>query len=220
MKPFKFLLCIFAVIIMFSVPLLPVERKATAATARYARADSDDVYFCLSDDLSSARFKIPYTYCVEILANDGDWYYVKYAENADPYEELYGYCLKDSLTPVTEPPENIYLHMPVNLPFSPSDPVDSMPALGAHDVTVAFYGSITNGATVYHYIGYKGDFGYTKMDIGDYPLNDIPQPLQPTSGTKRKIDAKWIAFLVILAVAAAAVLALYFTGRKRRFNAQ
>lgn len=217
MKTFKILLCGFAVFLIFSSPYLPVERHASAITARYARADSDEIYFCESDDLATARFIIPYTYCVEIISDKGDWYYVKYAEDAEPYQELRGYCLKEHLTPVAEPPENIYLYLPVQLPFQPSNSVESLPTLGARDVTVAYYGSFKTGAITCHYVGYKGDFGYTDIEIEDYPLNEIPKPAQPAS-SKRKLDAKWISFLVILTVAAAAVITLYFTGKKRRFT--
>jgi len=114
---------------------------ARAAAPRYARADARDVYFCERKDLNYALFTIPYTYCVEILSTDGDWYYVKYAEDGNLYRALYGYCKADNLTPLDTPPENIYLNMPVTVTFKPDPQVGSLPVLGELNVTVAFYGT-------------------------------------------------------------------------------
>ena len=62
--------------------IVPNTVKAYAAVIpRYARADARDIYFCERKDLNYALFTIPYTYCVEILSTDGEWYYVKYAED-------------------------------------------------------------------------------------------------------------------------------------------
>ena len=220
MKPFKSLLCLSAVIILFAAVFTPVEKIASAATVRYARADDENVYFCKSNDLSSALFRIPYSYCVEIISTEGEWYYVKYAENVEPYEALYGYCLKGHLTPVEVPPENIYLNLPVKVTYRPDTAVGSLPTLGAQDVIAAFYGSYKSGATNYSYVGYKGQFGYIDVDIGinDYPHNEIPNEPEEISKGGSRSNAKVITMVVLAGLAAATLIVLYFASRKRTFK--
>lgn len=219
MKPFKVLVCcLFTAIILIGA--LPPTETASAVSARYARADAKDIYFCERKDLNYALFTIPYTYCVEILSTDGDWYYVKYGEDAGLYKSLYGYCLSRDLTPVEEPPENIYLNMPVTVTYKTDAPTGSLPVLSELNVTAAFYGTYYSGATAYSYVLYDGKFGYIYGANDNYPLNDIPEPEpvpEQTSG-KSGGDKKLIIALALTAVAAATLIILYLTGRKRYFK--
>ena len=82
MKVIKLICCLAAVLLLCT----PSPKIAFAEEGEYARADSRYVYFCTQRDLSTAIFTIPYTYCVKILNEDGDWYYVSYAENTGLYE--------------------------------------------------------------------------------------------------------------------------------------
>ena len=220
MKLFKTLVCCLFSALIFTGISPSSSITASAVGARYARADAKDIYFCERKDLSYALFTIPYTYCVEILSADGDWYYVKYGEDASLYKALYGYCLKSNLTPIDEPPENIYLNRPVTVKFRPDAPSGSLPVLGEIDVTVAFYGTYYSGATAYSYVLYNGEFGYIYGANDDYPLNEIPEPEPPTEQTVsgNKPNAKLITVLVLTAVAGAALIILYLTGRKRYFK--
>lgn len=216
MRTAKYLvLCLFILTVIFS-PFRAIRTEAAAY--KYARADQKDVYFCERKDLKYALFTIPYTYCVEILSNDGEWYYVKYAEDNGMYRALYGYCLHAGLTPVNEPPENIYLNMPVTVTFKVEDSVGSLPVLGELNVTAAFYGTYYSGASAYAYVLYDGDFGYVYGAHDDYPLNVIPddQPTTPAPEPESG-DNKLIIGLALAGVAAAALIILYFTGKRSRY---
>ena len=219
MKKLKSLIvCLLATAIL--IPFASFKSNgAHAATARYARADAKDIYFCERRDLNYALFTIPYTYCVEILGAEGEWYYVKYAEDSAMYKALYGYCLKEHLTPVDKPPENIYLNMPVTVTFRTDMPEGSLPVLGEMNVTAAFYGTYYSGATAYSYVLYDGKFGYIYGANDDYPLNEIPSDVNQDGQTgKGKPNTKLITVLILVAIASATLIVLYLTGRRKYYK--
>ena len=219
MKPFKVLICCLLAALIFAV--VPTKSfDARALTARYARADAKDIYFCERKDLNYALFTIPYTYCVEILSTDGEWYYVKYAEDGYLYKALYGYCLSTNLTPVEEPPNNVYLNMPVTVTFRTDTPVGSLPVLAEMNVTAAFYGTYYSGATAYSYVLYDGKFGYIYGANDNYPLNEIPveTPADEPPATESKSNTKIITVLALTGLAAVTLIVLYLTGRRKYFK--
>ena len=220
MKAVKTIICCLMAALIFVI--VPNTVKAYAAVIpRYARADARDIYFCERKDLNYALFTIPYTYCVEILSTDGEWYYVKYAEDNSPYRALYGYCLNANLTPVDEPPENVYLNMPVTVTFKTDAPTGSLPVLNELNVTAAFYGTYYAGATAYSYVYYDGTFGYIYGAHGNYPLNEIPKDEPPAVDEPPAgggADNKLIIGIALAGVAAAALVILYFSGRKKYFR--
>ena len=219
MKALKLLLCCILTATILTA-FAPIKTSyASAATARYARADAKDIYFCERRDLNYALFTIPYTYCVEILSTDGEWYYVKYAEDAYLYKALYGYCLSANLTPVDEPPANIYLNMPVTVTFRTDTPVGSLPVLGEMNVTAAFYGTYYSGATAYSYVLYDGQFGYIYGANDNYPLNEIPvDPPAEEPKVSDSSNTKLITVLALTGLAAVTLIILYLTGRKKYFK--
>ena len=217
MKPIKSLLCcLLAVLSLAAAHFIP-SVSAHAEMAVYARADSRYVYFCERKDTNYALFAIPYTYCVEVLATEGDWYYVKYAEDLYPYKARRGYCLRENLTIVSEPPENIYLNMSVTVTFRPDSPAGSLPVLSDMNVTAAFYGTFY-ADTEYSYVLYNDQFGYIYGANDDYPLNEIPVEVPSTPSGEKSKNGKLIIILSISGIAIATVLVLYFTGRKRYFK--
>lgn len=221
MKPFKAIMCclLTAFILTSAFSLTLSQPYARGATARYARADAKDIYFCKEKNSDTALFTIPYTYCVEILSVDGDWYHVQYADNTSFYQSLRGFCLRKNLTPVDEPPENVYLNMPVTVTFRPDAPTGSLPVLNELNVTAAFYGTYYSGATAYSYVLYDGQFGYIYGANDDYPLNEIPQPDPPSDNNSNGgSNAKIITVLALTGVAAAALVILYLTSRKKYFK--
>lgn len=214
-----FVLCLFIIASMLLPYAVSMQHRAEAAAIKYARADRKDVYFCERKDLKFSLFTIPYTYCVEILSDDGEWYYVKYAEDNDMYQAMYGYCLHEGLTPVKEPPENIYLNMPITVTFKADTVVGSLPVLGELKVTAAFYGTYYSGASAYSYVLYDGSFGYVYGANDNYPLNEIPEPDDDASAKPEPDggDNKLLIGLALAGVAAAALIILYFTGRRSRY---
>ena len=102
--------------------------------AAYARANSRTAYFCTDADLSTGIFAVPYTYCVEILGEEGEWYRVKYAEDYGIYRALYGYVLKSDFTPLEQAPQTVYLYKSVSVTFSQDQPSGNLPVID--DITV------------------------------------------------------------------------------------
>ena len=218
MKRAKLLLCcLAAAIICFALPPAKGYTFAESKSAVYARADAADIYFCREMDLSTALFAVPYTYCVQIISSEGEWYFVRYADDAGEYRAVEGYCLKENLTPVDEPPENIYLHMTVPLNLSPYAPSGgSFPVSNTLTVSAAFYGSYYMGGAEYSCLAY-GDGFYYQLGVDDYPLNEIPAPPESPTPKSKSSNAKLIIALALCALAAAALIILYLTGRKKRF---
>lgn len=203
-----------AVISVFSAR--PAHIAAAGESSRLARADSRSVYFCDEMDDGAARFAIPYTYCVRVLETVDGWYRVKYAEDVGEYRALYGYCRKTGLTEIAEPPENVFLNMTVSVKFS-QEPIDpSLPAFSGVTVEAAYYGAYYLDGAAYSYVLYGGEFAYVVGANDGYPLNEIPQKPAPSSG--KGADVKLILVISLIAVAAAALLILYFTGKTAKFK--
>ena len=214
MKLLKALLCLLLALVAMPAP----NHSARAATdgREYARADTRNAYFCSEKDIEKALFAVPYTYCVEILAEDGDWYFVRYAQDTGLYKALTGFCLKEGLTRVDDPPENLYLDYPVTVTYSAgTSPDDSLPTLGQISVTAAYYGVYYRGAAAYSYVLYNGDFGYIAGAHDDYPLNEIPQPT-PVTPDNSDNSARLITAIIITVLAAAAIVVLFFTGKRKK----
>ena len=214
------LLTLLIIVLIAEAPFLaPVAGRAETEAYGFAQANTKEVYFCEKKDLDFALFTIPYTYCVEILAQDGDWYRVKYADDNPPYCALYGYCRTENLTPLTLPPENIYLNMPVTVTFKPDIPSTSLPVLGELNVTAAFYGNRYLGNEDYSYVCYEGSFGYIYGSNDDYPLNELVVIAKEPDPEKKEVNTTLIIALVLAGLAAAALLILYFTrGRKNTIS--
>ncbi|MDE7330131.1 MAG: hypothetical protein K2N30_03405 [Clostridia bacterium] len=190
---------------------------ASAAAKRYAYADDGSaVYFCAEKSTDSALFIIPETYCVEILAEEGIWYYVKYAQDDGLYRAKYGYCLKAEVTPLDEPPENVYLNYPVTVKFR-TDEINSMlPALEI-EMTAAYYGEYVSGKTTLSYVYCAEKFGYVPLTVDAYPKNELQKPTVGGDVKPAETDssATWIAVAVISGVALIAIIALYFSSKKK-----
>ena len=190
---------------------------ARAATPRYAYADmGSEVYFCTGKSAESAVFIIPQTYCVEILAEEGVWYYVKYGEDNGNYRAVYGYCLKTELVAVDEPLENLYLNLPINVTFHTDEIGSLLPPLQI-TVSAAYYGEYLLGKTKLAYVLCNDKFGYVPQTVTDYPLNELPKPV---GGGDIKVpeendNSTLITVIVITVAAAAAVVVLYFSSKRR-----
>ena len=184
--------------------------------AAYARANSRTAYFCTDADLSTGIFAVPYTYCVEILGEEGEWYRVKYAEDYGIYRALYGYVLKSDFTPLEQAPQTVYLYKSVSVTFSQDQPSGNLPVIDDITVTAAFYGSYYSGAAGYSYVLYDGSFGYIAGANEDYPLilPEKDEKDEPQKGTASA--ATIVTFCAIGALAVLAAVIVAFSGKKGR----
>lgn len=218
MKVLKAALClIFAFYIFMPAP----TRYARADDGRkYAVAISRYVYLCEEMDTASDRFAIPFSYCVEIKKEYDDWYFVSYAKDEGIYNTVNGYCKKDDLLEVDEPPQNAYLYYPLEIILH-STPQDSVLPDLQITVTVPFYGNYYKGAAAYVCVLYNGKFGYVEGEIDDYETNELPSaptftPTAPTGTTDG--NAKVITAFVIISIAVVAIAILIFTGKRSRIK--
>ena len=219
MKVLKAILCL-----CFSL-ILPITARPLSARAdegrKYAVATSRYVYLCEEMDPNSDCFAIPYSYCVEIKKEYDDWYFVSYARDEGIYASINGYCKKDDLVKVDEPPQNEYLYYPLEVILHSATQADSsLPDLQTV-VTVPFYGNYYRGAAAYKCVLYNGEFGYIEGEIDDYETNELPtvSTFSPSAPPEDKeSNAKLIVALVIIAIAAVAVVVLIATGRRKKIR--
>ncbi len=188
----------------------------TQTLSSYARATSREAYFCTSADLATGIFAVPYTYCVEILSEDGDWYRVKYAEDYGIYRAVYGYVQKSDFEVLSEAPQTVYLYKSVSVTFSQDAPAGNLPVIDDITVTAAFYGSYYSGAAGYSYVLCDDSFGYIVGANEDYPLilpeddaADTEDDAQPNN------SVTVVAAVVIGALALLALALLVLSGKKR-----
>lgn len=219
MKVLKALLCL----IISSISLFPSSPVTARAESgrKYAVAISRYVYLCEEMDLNSDCFAIPYSYCVEIKKEYDDWYFVSYARDEGIYSMVNGYCKKDDLMIVDVPPQNAYLYYPLEVILHSTPESDgSLPDLETV-VTVPFYGNYYRGATAYKCVLYNGKFAYIEGEIDNYETNELPSaPTFSTTvtPTRNESNSKWITFLIIAALAVAAIVILLVTGKRKKIK--
>lgn len=214
MKRLIILLLIIACIASSGAPYAP----ANADSYRYARANVKTAYFFTDKDISSSLFAVPYTYCIEILRDEGDWYYARYGADEGIYRTIYGYCRKSDFDVVDGTPTVTYLYKSVTVTYSTGDDTGSLPVLNEINVEAAFYGTYYSGATAYSYVYCQGSFGYITGANDDYPLNlpdDEGGADEPPPEEEEGMNVGLISALVICALAAAAIAMLYFTTRRK-----
>lgn len=214
----KILKSVILPVLIIMIFLFPARSSAARAlTCRYAYADlGSAAYFCTEKSADSAVFIIPQTYCVEILAEEGEWYYVKYAEDSGIYRAAYGYCLKSELIPTNEPLENMYLNLPINVTFRTDEINSLLPPLQIV-ITAAYYGEYMLGKTKLSYVYCNDKFGYVAQTVTDYPLNELPKPAtgddikEPENGNNSTL----VTAVVITVAAVVAIAFLYFSSKRR-----
>lgn len=224
-------LLIFLLIIIFAAAYSPsyaaVAEESVSAT--YARATGKEAYFFSDKSLSSSLFAVPYTYCIEVVRSDGDWYYAKYGEDYGAYRAVYGYCRQSDFKVLSSVPETTYLYKTISVTYSAGEGQTSLPALGDMTVEAAFYGTYYSGATAYSYVLCNGSFGYIEGANDDYPLisdeseetedGDDETSDESDEDENATANAGLIAALIICALAAAALVMLIITARKPRPDA-
>lgn len=218
----RFALLILSIWVMLAA-LAP--QPVFAAPTKYARAAVRTAYFFNEKNTSSCLFAVPYTYCIEVLREDSDWYYAKYANDAGIYKALYGYCRKQDFTVEEGVPETTYLYKTVVVNYSVNGGSPSLPVLGEISLDAAYYGTFYSGATVYSYVYCQGSFGYIEGANDDYPLNtpatDDGGDTQSGQNGKEKgsVSFALIAFIVIALLFTAVIIVIYLATKKPRSEA-
>ncbi len=220
-----------AAVILSACIQQPALPAAAESGTFFARAETRTAYFYSSENPSSALFTVPYTYCVQVLDEDGEWYYVKYADDYGSYRAIYGYCLKDSLTAVSGTPSPVYLYKEVQVTYTADTSDSSLPVLSELTVSAAFYGTFYSGPTAYSYVLCNGSFGYIEGANDDYELVDYKTDDAQTSDTGADennndsgdadddgTNTKIIAGVTLGIIAAVTVLLLLLTGNKKKFG--
>ncbi|MGN0806043.1 MAG: hypothetical protein ACI4MC_03310 [Candidatus Coproplasma sp.] len=188
-----------------------------------ARPVDSECYFFSDKDLSTALFAVPYTYCIRIIRNDGEWLYASYAADEGEYKKVYGYCLSRQFEEVPSPPKSEYLNKTVLVTYTADVGQGSFNPPSDLQVEAAYYGGYRHGANFYSYVLCRGSFCYIEGADDDYPLNvydEQTNDIQDDGGAKAQTGSGTtglIIFIVILAVALVAVGALAFTS-KRKFD--
>ncbi len=213
MKKLTLLLCL----VLIFAALMP--QYAYAAADNLAKPVGKEGYFFSEKDTSSALFAVPYTYCVKVIRDEGDWLYVSYAEDEGSYKKIYGYCKSDQFEYVTSAPQNEYLNKLVTVTYTADVATGAFNPPSDFDVEAAYYGVYRHGADYLSYVLCRGTFCYVDGANDDYPLNVYEE----ASGGEQMTDADGggnatglIIFIIILAVALVAVAALAFTSKKVR----
>jgi hypothetical protein len=206
----------------FSAGFLAVATNGNStaqSTYQYAQSSTKTSYFFTERDISTSLFAVPYTYCVQVIRDDGDWYYVKYAEDTGIYKALYGYCQKSDFSLLSQTPEVTYLYKAITVTYKTDATSPNLPVLNELTVEAAFYGTYYSGATAYSYVLCEGSFGYISGANDDYPLNITQTEEQNTNEEttqKSQINSQLVTAIILAALAATALILLFITTRRPR----
>lgn len=194
-----------------------------AASPTYARANNKEAYFYKKVGGSYySLFAVPYTYCVEVLHDEGDWYYARYADNAGIYKAVEGYCKKEHFDPEYGTPQTTFLYKTITVKFSAGGSPSDLPVLNEIALEAAYYGSYYMGGEYYSYVYCQGTFGYIEGKFDDYELN-LPTPAPDDGGDGKKgggagLNFASIAFIVIASLSVVVIAIIYFTTKKPRID--
>ena len=197
---------------------LPKPYALASSSYKYAYVDIDSkVYFCKNKSLSDALFKIPQTYCLEILGEEDGWLEVKYAEDDGVFQALYGFCKPDGLILSNEEPKVKYLKETVTVTYRTEDVGNILDGLAPIQFEAAYYGALTIGGDIpYSYVLCNGYFGYIMGAIENYPLNPLPSTstFSPSDGGSQSgSSATLITAAAVTALAVIAITVLYFSSK-------
>lgn len=201
--------------------LLTPTMAAFAETSTYlARPADRECYFFSEKDLSTALFAVPYTYCIQVIRDDGEWLYASYAADEGGYKKVYGYCQSKQFERVPSTPKNEYLNKIVTVTYTADSGQGAFNPPSDLQVEATYYGVYRHGANFYSYVLCRGSFCYIE-GADDYPLNEYEEQTNaPETGESGKTEdgtktTGLIIFIVILAVALVAVGALAFSSKRK-----
>lgn len=192
--------------------------SANAAGYGYARAETANAYFYREKNNSTILFAVPKGYCIEILREDGDWYYARYANDSGIYREKLGYCHKEQFTTVEGVPSVTYLYKTVSVNFKADKVSGVLPTLGDVSLEAAYYGALTLGDISYAYVYCQGTFGYIEGKFEE----DVADVFKPADSDGANSGGGWsaglISVIIILALFVAVIVVLHFVtanGKKK-----
>ncbi len=207
------LLCIFTAL----AAATPAGFAHADSTPTYARANKRGAYFFQEKSDVTSLFIVPYTYCVEVISDEGEWYRVKYGENNGLYQSKAGFCRKEDFDILPERPTVTFLYKTVPVTYKSDLSTSTLPVLGDIKMDAAYYGTFYAGATAYSYVLCNGEFGYVLGANDDYPLiEDEAKDAAVTDVDKGgEVNSNLVTALVLCALAAAALVLLFVSLRKR-----
>ncbi len=205
------------ILIMTATSFTPVF----AASPTYARA-IDKVAYLYEEKNENPLFAVPYTYYVQILRDEGEWYFVRYADDAGVYRAVDGYCEKKHFELEYGTPENIYLNRPVTLSLPAGETPPFVPAATQLSLDAAYYGAVDWANTPYAYVLCHGSFFYVKDEFGEYAYNPPTHTPDDNGGNTESggtgLNFASIAFIVIASLSVVVILIIYFTTKKPRID--
>lgn len=201
----------------FTSAIFTTEYARAEAGARYARATTRECYFYSSPQNSAALFAVPYTYCVEITGEDGDWYAATYAEDTGDFRAVRGYVKKSQFLPLDGTPEVVWLNKTVSITFSQETPPGNLPVIDDITLSAAFYGTFYSGGAGYSYVLCEDSFGYITGAIEDYPIIEEQKPQEDQPQQSPAPDGGAIvAFVAIALLVVLAAALLFLSGKKSK----
>lgn len=206
--------------LILSLPYVNFLRAPVTARANetqvYATAKLENAYLFARPDNLSALFILPFTYCVEILGERGEYYYVKYADDVGDYQAVYGYCLKEQIRILDDKPKTTFLQMSIPVTFKQETENSTLPILNQITIDACFYGEYVSGGAEYSYVLFNGQFGYVSGSV-NYPLNDLEQIKDTIAETQQtSTPTKIITAICLTALSAVALILLFLTGKNQR----
>lgn len=215
MKTLRFFLVFILSITYLTLFHTPIAARANE-TQVYATAKYEDAYFFAKPDNLSALFILPFTYCVEVLGERGEYYYVKYADDVGNYQAVYGYCLKEQVQLLDDKPKTTFLQMSIPVTFKQEVENTTLPVLNQITIDACFYGEYISGGAEYSYVLFNGQFGYVSGSV-NYPLNDLDQTKDAVAETTQtSTSTKIITAIYLTALSAVALILLFLTGKNQR----
>ncbi|MCM1438132.1 MAG: hypothetical protein NC131_02815 [Roseburia sp.] len=215
------------VILLSILLILPsaLVGNAYAAAPSYARAANERAYLCRDKSETTSLFAVPYTYCIEVLRDEGDWYYARYGGDTGVFKPVYGYCKKQDFTPEATEPAVIWLYKTVTVTYKADVNVANLPSPNEISVEAAYYGYYEAGGAFYSYVYCQGDLCYIEGKNDDYEPNTPAfsgggnAPAEEGANTASAgLSFGAIAFIVIASLAVVVILIIYFTTKKPKID--
>ncbi|MGN1076956.1 MAG: hypothetical protein ACI4ST_00415 [Candidatus Gallimonas sp.] len=182
---------------------------------RYAVAASDEVWFYAETDETSGLFLVPYSYCVRIVGESGNFVQAEYG-GKDGLPVQKGYCLRDGLLFLDYEPERPFFVHLVKLVYKLETPAQEELSYSRE---AYFYGYYPSGSARYLRVLLDGEL----VLVGEAEPLSIPTtdyiPSQKTNSPaaetgSSRLSALQIVIVCIACAATVVVAVLVMRGKK------